>query len=106
MATFRYRGSAYRQSPLGDSPWIVSFVTSAEELLQWAGIPRRSEENFAGFQRGEDPVRVSKAKDFFSMPQNQSPTALIVGIHPDGDAPRVHLTFDDDDNEATIRACW
>jgi hypothetical protein len=80
---FEYRGFAYKQAQNADEvPWILSFVVPAEELTEWAGIPRRSEQNLVGFQRAVDPVRVDKARDFFQTPNNQSPTALVVGFHP------------------------
>jgi hypothetical protein len=81
MRVFRYKGFAYRQATELDAPWIVSFVTTAEQLRQWVGIPRRSERGLVGFQRLDEDSRVERAKQFFSVPQNQSPTALIVGIH-------------------------
>ncbi len=81
MATYTYRGTAYKQSQHRDAPWIVSFVAPAEELLLWAGIPRKSDQKLVGFQRMDDEVRVTRAKNFFTTQNNQSPTALIVGIH-------------------------
>src|SRR5437879_5348949 len=80
MAQLTYRGFAYRQTEAPAAPWLVTFVASSEELLTWAGIPRKSEQNLTGFQRPMDDARVAKAKAFFDMPNNQSPTALIVGI--------------------------
>jgi hypothetical protein len=91
---YEYRGTAYRQNVDAGTPWILSFVAIAEELVEWAGIPRRSDDNLAGFQRAYDPARVAKAKSFFDIPQNQSPTAIIVGIHPSDEAI-VSLTLDD-----------
>lgn len=82
---YTYDGIAYRQSHSTEAPLIVSFVASAEELLEWSSIPRRGklEEGQIGFQRTDDPNRVLKAKEFFSRyPTNQSPTAIVVGIHP------------------------
>src|ERR1039457_5434990 len=102
----RYRGIAYRQSRSPDAPYLVSFVATAEELLEWAGIPRRSEENLVGFQRASDPKRVDRAKKFFDFPENQSPTALVVGLHPpagrDPDALEVEMEGDVNDS---IRPC-
>lgn len=101
-----YQGIAYRQSRSPDAPYLVSFVATAEELLEWAGIPRRSEENLIGFQRAFDPKRVDLAKEFFAFPENQSPTALVVGLHPsagrDPDALKVKMGGDAGDS---IRPC-
>ena len=82
MATYTYPGTAYKQSLHRDAPWIVSFVAPAEELLLWAGIPRRSDQKLVGFQRMDDELRVNRAQKFFTTENNQSPTALIIGIHP------------------------
>lgn len=81
VGTYRYRGRAYRQALADSAPWLLSFVAPADELSQWAGVPRRSEQNQAGFQRLEDQGRVDKAKEFFQQPVNQSPTSLILGLH-------------------------
>ncbi|HYM46322.1 MAG TPA: hypothetical protein VES65_09230, partial [Solirubrobacteraceae bacterium] len=101
-----YQGIAYRQSRSPDAPYLVSFVAVAEELLEWAGIPRRSEENLVGFQRGFDEIRVDRAKRYFDIPENQSPTALVLGLHPpagrDPDALTVEMEGTDGD---AIRPC-
>lgn len=101
-----YEGFAYRQSQNPEAPWLVSFVASAEELTLWAGIPRRASDKFIGFQRTEDPVRVDRARDFFNLGINQSPTALIVGLHPalPGDQ-RIFLDFLDNDHDEPVRKC-
>ena len=59
----------------------MTFVGPAEELTRWAGVPHRSDENVTGFQRLEHSGRVQRAKEFFDILQNQSPTALILGFH-------------------------
>ena len=102
-----YDGIAYRQSRRLEAPWLVSFVAPAEELLSWAGIPRRSEQNLSGFQRTDDPIRIGKAKSYFEMPDNQSPTALVVGIHPPphDDSRRVTLELTGGNDGDSIRPC-
>lgn len=107
MPEFRYQGIAYRQSGGVDVPWLVTFVAASEELLSWAGIPRKSEHNLTGFQRPMDPNRVAKAKAFFDMPGNQSPTTLIVGI-PEvipGQEAAVELLLQNDDTASGIQSC-
>ena len=101
----QYKATAYRQSKSITSPWIVSFVAPAEELLEWVGIPRRTEKGLVGFQRLDDEVRVGRAKEFFTNPDNQSPTALILGIHetPTGKESKVKLDFLS--TEGNIRPC-
>jgi hypothetical protein len=101
-----YQGIAYRQSRSADAPYLVSFVATAEELLEWAGIPRRSEENLVGFQRAFDQKRVDRAKEFFGFPENQSPTALVVGLHPSAgrDPGALEVKMDGDAGDS-IRQC-
>jgi hypothetical protein len=90
-----YPGFAYRQALDKTAPWIINFVATAEDLLSWVGIPRRTEKGLIGFQRLDEDKRVIRAKEFFSTPLNQSPTSLIIGIHEaagPGDPP-VKLNF-------------
>src|SRR5688572_5108450 len=77
-----YKGTAYKQTEHPDAPWILDFVAPVSEILAWAGIPRRSNSNMTGFQRAFEPSRVTRARDFFKLGPNQSPTSLIIGIHP------------------------
>src|SRR5262249_43648735 len=108
MKKFIYRGTAYRQSQDPEAPWLVTFVAPAEEVLIWAGIPRRAEGRELGFQRTEDPKRVEKAKAFFQLAgNNQSPTALVLGIHqvPPDTSRIVTLAFDNNDNTSSPRPC-
>ena len=104
---FVYNGFAYRQSRDPRASWLISFVASAEELLTWAGIPRRASEKLVGFQRTDEPNRVERAKAFFDLGVNQSPTALIIGLHQslEGISPAVRLEFLDDDESQSIRKC-
>ena len=101
-----YAGFAYRQAKDASAPWLVAFVATAEDLLTWVGIPRRSDKGLIGFQRLDEEPRVIRAKKFFDMPTNQSPTALIIGIHkPSTEANRsVRLEFIDDASK-NIRKC-
>lgn len=107
LMTHKYSGIAYRQTADLTTPWLVTFVATAEDISSWAGIPRRSEKGLIGFQRPDDERRVTQAEGFFKNTKNQSPTALIVGIHrpAEGERPRVRLEFTDSDASAQIRAC-
>lgn len=103
---FRYPGRAYRQAQLEDAPWLVSFVADVSELSQWAGVPRRTEQNQAGFQRLEDQGRIDRAKEFFQQPANQSPTSLILGLHGElADGIRASMVLTDADETGASRAC-
>ena len=98
MDTKTYRGFAYKQNNHESAPWLISFVARAEDLRTWAGIPRRSDQGLVGFQRADDDKRVLRAKEFFAKHSaNQSPTSIVVGIHPpaEDNKRRVELTFDE-----------
>ena len=108
MKVREYRAVAYKQATDPSSSWILSLVVPAEELLEWAGIPRRSSDaEMAGFQRAYTESRVEKAKSFFEIPVNQSPTALVVGLHAtNSDAgSSVELKFDEGTEQESIRPC-
>lgn len=105
LQTKKYPAVAYRQARDPNANWIVSFVTSADDLVQWAGVPRRTQQIVTGFQRLEDDARIKRAQEFFRMGLNQSPTALIVGIHPigPGSEKAVELRFLDSDEDSSVR---
>jgi hypothetical protein len=88
---------AYKQSLHSEAPTLLSLVVPAEELLEWAGIPRRADDRLVGFQRPDDPQRVAAAKEFFNTGPNQSPTSLIVGIHEGASQIEVSLEGSDGD---------
>jgi hypothetical protein len=49
---------------------------------------------------------VLRAKEFFEQPNNQSPTALIVGLHAaDGSGQAAQIEFDEEDDDAPLRSC-
>jgi hypothetical protein len=107
MALFKYAGTAYRQAQDPKASWLVTFVTSAEDLLIWAGIPRKTDRDLIGFQRADETPRVLRAKDYFSKyGENQSPTSLVLGIHPlVGEGCAVQLDFTSGTDADTIRTC-
>jgi hypothetical protein len=103
-----YSGVAYKQAISPNAPWIISFVAGANDLLEWVGIPRRTEKGLVGFQRLDNEEKVNRAKEYFMDPNNQSPTALILGIHQsDKEINKpVELIFDSsDDAGQNIRKC-
>lgn len=85
MTARDYEGFAYRQATDEDSPWLFAFVATAEDISQWAGIPRRADSQLVGFQRAAEASRVEAAKTFFDTPTNQSPTSVAIGLHPASD---------------------
>jgi len=81
---------AFRQQK--DSPIQVAFVAYAQDVLKWAGIPRKSDELLTGFQRFKDDERIDKQiVPFFQFPQNCSPTAIIVALRADSGLGRCSL---------------
>lgn len=67
-----------------DAPTQVAFVAHAGEIMQWAGIPRKSDELLTGYQRFRDSNRVDQEiVPFFQNAQNCSPTAIIVALRKD-----------------------
>jgi hypothetical protein len=102
-----YKGTAYKQGIDPYAPWLVNFVAVSEDISEWAGIPRRSERGLVGFQRPDDPNRVDRAQEFFKNPANQSPTTLILGVHPvqDESQRRVFLRFIDNYDDSNTRQC-
>lgn len=108
MKTLTYQGTAYRQALDPAAPWLVSFVAPAEEICEWAGIPRKTDNALTGFQRPDEESRVLRAKDYFSkFTTNQSPTSLVVGVHQqETQYQLVKLKFlDQADAERTTRRC-
>ena len=107
MTSKTYRSIAYKQNDDEKTPWLISFVARAEDLRTWAGIPRRSEQGLVGFQRADEQRRVERAQEFFDRhAANQSPTSIVIGIHPPGEGAkrRVRLEFDEGET-GDIRGC-
>ncbi len=104
---YKYTGTAYKQALDRNSPWLLNFVASVDDVDVWAGIPRRSSNGLVGFQRPDDPRRVDRAQEFFNSPVNQSPTALILGVHrvANESERRFKLKFLDGDEHSHIRKC-
>jgi hypothetical protein len=98
---------AHKQGTGPQVPWVVTFVSRVDELEPWVGIPRRSDKGLVGFQRLDNQEKVERAKEFFSNPMNQSPTALVLGIHNVSEPSRrvVTLEFDDPYDKGDIRKC-
>jgi hypothetical protein len=108
MTTYRYRGRAYRQALDASAPWLLSFVANADDLKFWAGVPRRTDQNQAGFQRLESQPRIDQAKEYFQQPLNQSPTSLILGLHgrlSDEISAVLEFLPDDDEDSGGSQPC-
>ena len=71
MGTYRYPAVLARQTP--DSKGLVMFSASATEIDQWAGIPQKrqlGEGETVGFQREENPKRITQLAGFFKDKRN------------------------------------
>lgn len=79
-----YKVLAFKQQ--ANAPIQVTFVAHAGELMNWAGIPRKSDELLTGYQRFRDNNRVDQEiVPFFQNPQNCSPTAIIIALRKNTD---------------------
>lgn len=82
MKTFNYNVFAFRQQE--KSPIQVAFVAHAGQMLEWVGVPRKSDELLTGYQRFLDKDRIDKEiLPFFQDPKNSSPTAIILALRKD-----------------------
>ncbi len=77
---FRYFGLLFRQRE--DAPEAVLFIAPAEEIGEWAGVPRKSSAFMKGFQRAIDEKHVEEIVGFFQESENISPTAIVVAFKP------------------------
>ena len=100
MAQYTYHGVAFKQTP--SSPWMFSFAAEAEELLEWAHIPRRVDSMAGGFQRPVIDKNLERLSQFFQADSNNvSPTSLTAGFLPG--SVSVSYEQEDVDNDAKIR---
>lgn len=94
MATYPYTVLAFKQQT--DSPIQVAFVAHAGEIMNWVGVPRKSDELLTGYQRFRDRNRINQEiVPFFQNPQNCSPTAIIVSLRGDSKLGRCTLETTD-----------
>jgi hypothetical protein len=86
-----YTGIAFRQND--KAPELFAFVASANELKRICGVARKSEQMLTNYQRALDEERVNREVwPFFKMPQNCSPTAIVLSLHS---TPVAKVSFDD-----------
>src|SRR4051812_45970929 len=91
---YKYPAIRYQQLPPkeGDSAprEIVCLVAPCDEILTWAGIPRKSATitglgtddeqvvELHGYQRESNPTRVRQLIKFFQTPENVIPTSILL----------------------------
>lgn len=91
MASYSYPVLAFRQQR--GAPIQVAFVAHATDVLEWSGVPRKSDELLTGYQRFRDQERINREiVPFFQDPKNCSPTAVIVALRNDAGLGRCTLS--------------
>ena len=71
MPSFEYDAIRTRQTP--ESEWLIMLSAPATEIDAWAGIPqkqRQGAEETLGFQRDENPARITALKEFYADAHN------------------------------------
>lgn len=90
MKPYTYDVIAFKQQD--QSPTELVFVAPANEVIEWAGVPRKSDELLAGYQRLKDNDRIDKeVVPFFQDPTNSSPTAIVVALRPNSGVGKCEL---------------
>jgi hypothetical protein len=92
-------GTSFRQNP--GAPELFSFVGSADELRRICGVARKSENLLSNYQRALDEERVKRdITPFFRIPENCSPTAIVISLH---ETPLAKIAFEElDDQEGDL----
>jgi hypothetical protein len=76
---FVIQGIRFRQNP--KSPIQFAFVASANDLVKFCGVARKSEGLLSNYQRAIDLKRVkTEVTPFFRNPENCSPTAIVISL--------------------------
>ena len=90
MKEYNYPVVAFRQQR--DSPIQVAFVAHTADVLEWAGVPRKSDELLTGYQRFLDTNRInSQIVPFFQDQHNSSPTSIVLALRRDSGLGRCTL---------------
>src|SRR6267142_4291841 len=90
MKEYTYQVVAFRQQE--DSPIQVAFVAHTAEVLEWAGVPRKSDELLTGYQRFIDSSRINtQIVPFFQDRHNSSPTSIVLALRRDSGLGRCTL---------------
>jgi hypothetical protein len=88
----------FRQNPL--SPEQFAFVASANELIRFCGVARKSHGLLSNYQRAMDKDRVrDEVTPFFKDPHNCSPTAIVVSLQQTNVC---EIEFATDGNESDV----
>lgn len=97
-----YRAIALRQ--LEGQPDVVLFAAKPHDLLTWCGIPQRERldgRETVGFQREENPERLSQLSAFMSDARNVVQNPLLIAAR---DLTKIKFVADDDRDSEPVRA--
>lgn len=96
MPTFAYPAIRYQQlasTSDGKPRSIICLTAPCDEILSWAGIPRKVETlatadsddtvPLHGYQRAKDDSRIQKLVEFYQNPSNVVPTSLLLATRDD-----------------------
>ena len=76
---FTVQGFTFQQNT--KSPKLFAFVASANDLIKFCGVARKSQDLLTNYQRTLDTVRVDKEiTPFFRVPENCTPTAIVLSL--------------------------
>ncbi len=76
---FKIKGFSFQQNP--KSPKLFAFVASANDLIKFCGVARKSQDFSTNYQRALDSKRVSQeVTPFFRTPENCTPTAIVISL--------------------------
>jgi len=78
---FTVQGFSFQQNP--KSPTLFAFVASANDLIKFCGVARKSQDLLTNYQRALDTTRVAnEVTPFFRVPENCTPTSIVLSLHP------------------------
>ena len=76
---FNVQGFTFQQNT--KSPKLFAFVASANDLIKFCGVARKSQDLLTNYQRALDTVRVDREiTPFFRVPENCTPTAIVLSL--------------------------
>jgi len=87
--TATYDAILFRQRPA--SPVQAVFVAPSTEIDAWARVPTKKTGSIRNFQRAEIFRHIEEVQAFFKIPENASPTAIVIGFEPSRAADSVRL---------------
>ncbi|QWV98233.1 hypothetical protein KP005_02775 [Geomonas nitrogeniifigens] len=79
---FKYKAIQIKQTT--SDKWLSLFASPATEISEWAGVPQKkrfgADVETAGFQREENPKRISELKEFYQNKENIIQNPLLCAL--------------------------